>query len=417
MYTNLIWMWGHPEVYILMLPAFGVFSEVVSTFSRKRIASYTSCVLGMVGVSVFALSVWLHHFFTMGAGADVNAFFGVMTMVIAIPTSVLVFTWIATMHKGRIRFNTPMLWFLGFIATFSIGGMAGVLLAVPPADFQLHNSLFLVAHFHTMVIGGVLFGIFAGISFWFPKITGVKLNERIGKYAFWCWLIGFVVAFTPLYVLGIMGATRRLDHYDASTGYQPFYIMALVGGIIIMVGVALQVVQIIASFMQKRHLRDATGDPWDGRTLEWATASPPPFYNFSTIPQVASRDTYWEMKQQGLPGPTYEDIHMPKNTAAGIYIAGFAFLACFAFVWEIIWLAVASIIGIIVVLVVRSFDEDSEYTITADEVREFEEARHKKIPASNPATYGEEDMGLWEFVKIVVKFFLGIVRSKRWRTW
>jgi cytochrome o ubiquinol oxidase subunit 1 len=420
MYTNLIWMWGHPEVYILMLPAFGVFSEVVSTFSRKRIASYTSCVLGMVGVSVFALSVWLHHFFTMGAGADVNAFFGVMTMVIAIPTSVLVFTWIATMHKGRIRFTTPMLWFLGFIATFSIGGMAGVLLAVPPADFQLHNSLFLVAHFHTMVIGGVLFGIFAGISYWFPKITGVKLNERIGRYAFWSWIIGFVVAFTPLYVLGIMGATRRLDHYDASAGYQPFYIMALCGGIIIMIGVALQVVQIIASFMQKRHLRDTTGDPWDGRTLEWATTSPPPFYNFSTIPQVTSRDVYLEMKQQGLPRPAYEDIHMPKNTAAGIYIAGFAFLAGFAFVWEIIWLAIASIIGIIVVLAVRSFNEHSEYTITAEEVEKLEEARQAKVSAvsaANPAKHDEEDMGLGQFVKIVVKFFLDIIRNKRWRTW
>jgi cytochrome o ubiquinol oxidase subunit 1 len=417
MYTNLIWMWGHPEVYILMLPAFGVFSEVVSTFSRKRIASYTSCVLGMVGVSVFALSVWLHHFFTMGAGADVNAFFGVMTMVIAIPTSVLVFTWIATMHKGRIRFTTPMLWFLGFIATFSIGGMAGVLLAVPPADFQLHNSLFLVAHFHTMVIGGVLFGIFAGITYWFPKISGVRLNEKIGRYAFWCWIIGFVVAFTPLYVLGIMGATRRLDHYDASTGYQPFYIMALIGGIIIMVGVAFQLVQIIASFMQKRHLRDTTGDPWDGRTLEWATASPPPFYNFSSIPQVTSRDAYLEMKQQGLSKPAYEDIHMPKNTAAGIYIAGFAFLAGFAFVWEIIWLAVVSIIGIIVVLVVRGFNEHSEYTITAEEVRKFEEARRQKALAADPVKEDEEDMGLWEFVKIVVKFFLDIIRSKRWRTW
>lgn len=417
MYTNLIWMWGHPEVYILMLPAFGVFSEVVSTFSRKRIASYATNVLGMIGVSAFALSVWLHHFFTMGAGADVNAFFGVMTMVIAIPTSVLVFTWIATMHKGRIRFTTPMLWFLGFIATFSIGGMAGVLLAVPPADFQLHNSLFLVAHFHTMVIGGVLFGIFAGISYWFPKITGVKLNERIGKYAFWCWLIGFVVAFLPLYVLGIMGATRRLDHYDAATGYQPFYIMALCGGLIIAVGVALQIVQIIASFIQKRHLRDTTGDPWNGRSLEWATASPPPFYNFSIIPTVTSRDAFWEMKKHDLPAPKYEDIHMPKNTAAGIYISIFAFFACFAFVWDIIWLAVASIIGIIVVLVVRSFDEHSEYTITAEEVQKLEEARHKKTLAFDSAKADEEDMGLVEFIKIVLKFVLDVIRNKRWRTW
>ena len=417
MYTNLIWMWGHPEVYILMLPAFGVFSEVVATFSRKRIASYKTCVWGMIGVSFFALSVWLHHFFTMGAGADVNAFFGVMTMIIAIPTSVLVFTWIATMHKGRIRFTTPMLWFLGFVATFSIGGMAGVLLAVPPADFQLHNSLFLVAHFHTMVIGGVLFGIFAGVSYWFPKITGVKLNERIGKYAFWCWLSGFVLAFVPLYVLGIMGATRRLDHYDAATGYQPFYIMAFCGGLLIAVGVALQIVQIIASFVQKRHLRDTTGDPWDGRSLEWATASPPSSYNFSVIPKVRSRDAFWEMKELGRPEPKYEDIHMPKNTGAGIYISIFAFLACFAFVWDIVWLAAASIVGMIAVLVVRGFDEHSEYTIPAAEVKKMEEDRHQKDLAAGPAKEDEEDMGLIEFIKVVLRFVLDVIRNKRWRTW
>lgn len=254
MYTNLIWMWGHPEVYILVLPAFGVFSEIVSTFSRKRIASYTTLVLGMIGVSAFALSVWLHHFFTMGASANVNAFFGVMTMIIAIPTSVLVFVWMATMYKGRIRFTTPMLWFLGFIAIFAVGGMAGVILAVPPADFQLHNSLFLVAHFHSNVIGGVLFGIFAGISYWFPKIAGFRLNERIGRYAFWCWITGFCLSFIPMYILGLMGATRRLDHYDASTGWQPLYILMFIGGLVIAAGVALQIVQIIASAIQKKTL-------------------------------------------------------------------------------------------------------------------------------------------------------------------
>lgn len=425
MYTNLIWMWGHPEVYILMLPAFGAFSEIVSTFSRKRIASYVSNVLGMIGVSAFALSVWLHHFFTMGAGANVNAFFGVMTMVIAIPTAVLVFTWIATMHKGHIRFTTPMLWFLGFVGVFAVGGMAGVLLAVPPADFQLHNSLFLVAHFHTMVIGGVLFGIFASINYWFPKIAGFRLNERIGRYAFVCWIIGFCMSFIPMYILGIMGATRRLDHYDSSTGWQPFYVLMLIGGIIIMVGVALQVVQIIASFIQKRRLRDTTGDPWDGRSLEWATASPPPFYNFTNIPQVTTRDAYWEMKQQGLPKPTYEDIHMPKNTAAGIYIAAFAFLACFAFVWEIVWLVVVSIIGMLAVFIIRTFDEHAEYTLTAEEVRRLEAERKKKDEAAskpkNPLSHlhinGEEDMGLWEFIKVVVRFGLDVIRNKRWRTW
>lgn len=415
MYTNLIWMWGHPEVYILMLPAFGVFSEVVSTFSRKPIASYMSNVLGMIGVSVLALSVWLHHFFTMGASADVNAFFGLMTMIIAIPTSVLVFTWIATMYKGRIKFETPMLWFLGFIAIFAVGGMAGVLLAVPPADFQLHNSLFLVAHFHSMVIGGVLFGIFCGISYWFPKITGFRLNERIGRQAFWCWVIGFCMSFIPMYVLGIMGATRRLDHYDSSTGWQPLFVLMLIGGVVIMVGVALQLAQILASYIQKNRLLDTTGDPWDGRSLEWSTSSPPQFYNFAVIPRVTTRDAYWEMKHHIVPKPIYEDIRMPKNTAAGIYIAGFAFLTGFAFVWEIVWLAAVSIIGMIVVLVIRSFDEHNEYTMPAAEVREIEEARIKKIPATGGDKHHDIDheMGLGELAVAVSGFIKAIVRNKR----
>ena len=414
MYTNLIWMWGHPEVYILMLPAFGVFSEVVSTFSRKAIASYTSNVLGMIGVSALALSVWLHHFFTMGASADVNAFFGLMTMIIAIPTSVLVFTWIATMYKGRIRYDTPMLWFLGFIAIFAIGGMAGVVLAVPPADFQLHNSLFLVAHFHSMVIGGVLFGIFCGITYWFPKITGIRLNERIGRQAFWCWMIGFCMSFIPMYVLGLMGATRRLDHYDASTGWQPMFVLMLIGGIIIAVGVALQLAQILASFIQKKRLRDTTGDPWDGRSLEWATSSPPQFYNFTVIPSVTTRDAFWEMKNVGLPKPAYEDIHVPKNTAAGIYIAGFAFLAGFAFVWEIIWLAAASIIGVIVCFVIRAFNEHTEYTLSAGEVQQLEEARIKTVPAtsSDKAVDTDEDMSLWELIRFVLAFALDVLQNK-----
>jgi len=413
MYTNLIWMWGHPEVYILVLPAYGLFSEIVSTFSRKRIASYSSNVIGMIGVSVFALSVWLHHFFTMGAGADVNAFFGVMTMIIAIPTAVLFFVWIATMHKGRIRFDTPMLWFLGFVIVFTIGGISGVMLAVPPADFQLHNSLFLVAHFHSNVIGGVLFGVFAGIAYWFPKITGIKLNERIGRQAFWLWLTGFCLSFIPMYILGFMGATRRLDSYDSSTGWQPFYVMMLIGGLVIATAVALQIVQIIASVIQKK--RDVTGDPWDGRSLEWATASPPQFYNFSTIPQVTTRDAFWEMKQQGLAAPKYEDIHMPKNTAAGIYIAAFAFLACFGFVWEMVWLVVVSFVGIIVVFVRRGFDDHSEYTIPAAEVKRLEEARRAKAPSASDAKENEEDMGLWDFVKVVLKFAMNVVRRKPWR--
>ncbi len=418
MYTNLIWMWGHPEVYILMLPAFGVFSEIVSTFSKKRIANYTSNVLGMIGVSVFALSVWLHHFFTMGAGANVNAFFGVMTMIIAIPTAVLFFSWIGTMYKGRIRFDTPMLWFLGFVAIFTIGGLSGVLLAIPPADFQLHNSLFLVAHFHSNVIGGVLFGIFAGISYWFPKIAGFRLNERIGRYAFWFWITGFCMSFIPMYILGIMGATRRLDHYDSSTGWQPLYVLMLLGGIVIAMGIALQIVQIIASVIQKRRLKDTTGDPWDGRTLEWAIASPPPSYNFTVIPEVHQRDAFWAMKQQGRMTHTYEDIHMPRNTASGIYISIFAFLAGFGFVWEIIWLVIASMLGIIICVIARTFNDNIEYTLPATEVEKREKAKGQKAldaPLSKDTDRGE-DMGLREFVIIAVSWAWGVVRYRRWRT-
>jgi len=421
MYTNLIWMWGHPEVYVLILPAFGVFSEVVSTFSRKSIASYKSAVFGMIGVSAFALSVWLHHFFTMGAGADVNAFFGVMTMVIAIPTSVLVFNWIATMYKGRIRFETPMLWFLGFVAVFAIGGISGVMLAVPPINFQMHNSLFLVAHFHSTVIGGVLFGVFCALSYWFPKFTGFRLNERLGRYAFWCWIVGFCMSFIPMYVLGFMGASRRLNHYDSSTGWQPLFILMLIGGIVIAVGVALQLAQILASFIQKKRLLDTTGgDPWDGRSLEWSTPSPPPFYNFVTIPKITSSDAYWEMKKQILPKRSYEDIHMPKSTGVGIYISIFATLASFAFVWDIIWLIVVSLIAIIVIFVIRGFSEDSEYIIPAHEVQRLEEARIAKAPIATNAhenNSSEEDMGLRELIMVVYRFVMDIIKNKRWKKW
>lgn len=426
MYTNLIWMWGHPEVYILVLPAYGAFSEIVATFSRKRIASYKSNLLGLFGVSTLALSVWLHHFFTMGAGANVNSFFGVMTVIIAIPTAVLFFSWIATMYKGRIHFATPMLWFLGFVGVFIVGGLTGILLAVPPADFQLHNSLFLVAHFHSNVIGGVLFGVFAAISYWFPKMTGIRLNERIGRQAFVCWIIGFMLSFIPMYVLGIMGAARRIDSYDSSTGWQPFYILMFIGGLVICVGVALQIVQIIASFMQKRRLRDTTGDAWNGRTLEWATPSPAPAYNFTVIPKVMTRDAFWDMKQRGqhTPPKVYEDIHMPRNTGTGIYISIFAFFAGFGFVWHINWLAIASIIAIIIVSIARTFNENTEYTIPANEVRreeverkKQEEAEAKQKPASGALKINdEEDMSLWQFIKITVGFILGIIRSRKWPT-
>lgn len=376
MYTNLIWTWGHPEVYVLILPAFGIYSEIVSTFSQKKLFSYTSQVLAALGITLMSMLVWLHHFFTMGAGADVNAFFGIMTAIIALPTSVQVFNWISTMFHGKIIFASPMLWFLGFVSTFTFGGMAGVLMSVPPADFQIHNSLFLVAHFHTMIIGGALFGIFAGITYWFPKVTGFKLNERIGKYAFWCWIIGFFTAFTPLYILGLMGATRRLDHYSAASGWQPLFIIAFIGVCIIGLGTLIQVAQVVYSIKHRNENKDTTGDPWNGRTLEWSTLSPAPFYNFAIIPQVTSRDAFWEMKKENKKiKPQYEDITLPKNTALGIYVSIFCFAAGFAFVWHIYWLAVLGIVGAILCVIIRTFDEKTEYVLKATEVAKLEGGR------------------------------------------
>ena len=380
MYINLIWAWGHPEVYILVLPAFGIFSELVPTFSQKRLFGYTSMVVAVLAITLLSFLVWLHHFFTMGAGANVNAFFGIMTAVIAVPTGVKVFNWLFTMYKGRIKLTTPMLWFLGFVVTFTVGGMAGVLMAVPAIDFQVHNSLFLVAHFHTMIVGGVVFGYFAGFTYWFPKVAGFKLNERFGVWAFWCWLIGFLLAFIPLYILGIMGATRRLDHYDASMGWQSLFIVAGVGILVIGLGVLFQIIQIIVSIRDRKQNLDLTGDPWNGRTLEWATSSPPQVYNFAVIPTVSGKDPFWEAKQakKSLLQGRYEDIHLPKNTPAGMYVAGFAFLFGFALVWHIGWMGYLGFVGIIVTLIVRSFEKDTEYRIPAAEVERTEATTHLK---------------------------------------
>jgi cytochrome o ubiquinol oxidase subunit 1 len=375
MYVNLIWAWGHPEVYILVLPAFGVYSEVVSTFSEKRLFGYRSMVAALFAICIFSYIVWLHHFFTMGAGADVNAFFGVMTMIIAIPTGVKIYNWLFTMFRGRIHFTVPMMWFIGFVITFTIGGMAGVLMAIPPADFQLHNSLFLVAHFHTMIVGGVLFGYFAGFNYWFPKVTGFKLNERLGRYAFWCWFVGFLLAFVPLYILGLMGATRRLDHYDPSLGWQQLFIVAAIGVALVLAGLGFQILQIIVSIKQRAQNRDLTGDPWNGRTLEWSTASPAPFYNFAVQPTVSRRDAFWEMKRGEPADPKYEDIVLPKNSPLAIIIAGFALVMGFAIIWHIYWLAIICLVGAIASFIIRSMDDEPEYVLTAAEVKKLEAGR------------------------------------------
>ena len=368
MFMNLIWAWGHPEVYILILPAFGIFSEVFSTFSGKPLFGYRSMVMATMAICIIAFMVWLHHFFTMGAGPNVNAIFGIATMVIAVPTGVKIFNWLFTMYGGRVRFTTPMLWSIAFVVTFVLGGMTGVLLAVPPADFVLHNSLFLVAHFHNVIIGGVVFGLFAGYEYWFPKAFGFRLHEGLGKAAFWFWFVGFIVAFTPLYVLGLMGMTRRMQHYDVAA-WQPWLIVAAIGALLILVGVVFQVLQLVVSIRGRAGLRDATGDPWNGRSLEWSTPSPPPLFNFAVLPSVENEEAYWSTKQKALeqqrlrPEPEYTDIHMPRNNPVGFICAFFATILGFALIWHIWWLVIFAFVCAYATFVVFAWRDEHEELI------------------------------------------------------
>ena len=394
MFNNLIWIWGHPEVYILVLPAFGVFAEVFSTYSGKPIFGYRSMVAATMAICLLSFSVWLHHFFTMGAGPNVNAVFGIASMIIAVPTGVKVFNWMFTMYGGRVRYNVPMYWGIGFIITFIIAGMTGVLLAVPPADFLLHNSLFVVAHFHNVIIGAILFGAFAGYTYWFPKVFGFRLDERLGKAAFWCWFFGFYLAFGPLYVVGLMGMTRRMQHYDNPAWY-PWLLVAMVGALVILAGIILLVAQLVVSIRNREQLRDTTGDPWDGRALEWSTSSPPPPFNFAVLPQVEGLDAYWIMKQrareQGTPGPepVYQDIELPRNSATGFVCAFFATFLGFALIWQIWWLAVLAFIGAFATFVVFAWRDRTEYLIPAAEVaridRENRAARRLALAQVEPA--------------------------------
>jgi cytochrome o ubiquinol oxidase subunit 1 len=379
MFMNLIWAWGHPEVYILILPAFGIFSEVISTFSRKPTFGYRSMVMATMVICILSFMVWLHHFFTMGAGGDVNAFFGITTMIIAVPTGVKIFNWIFTMYGGEIVYATPMMWAVAFIVTFTLGGMTGVLLAVPPADFVLHNSLFLVAHFHNVIIGGVLFGGFAGYNFWFPKAFGFRLHEGLGKAAFWCWVVGFYLAFMPLYVLGLEGMTRRMQHYDVAE-WHPWLLVAAVGALVILAGIILQVIQLAYSIRHRDELRDETGDPWHGRSLEWATPSPPPVFNFAVLPNVEGEEPYWGIKQRALAQmhlsdePEYHDIEMPRNSPTGFICAFFATIMGFSLIWHIWWLVIVSFIGAFATFVVFAWRDQPEYFIPAEEVARIDRA-------------------------------------------
>jgi cytochrome o ubiquinol oxidase subunit I len=376
MYVNLFWAWGHPEVYILILPAFGVFSEVIATFSGKALFSYRSMVLATLAICVLSFMVWLHHFFTMGAGADVNAFFGIMSMIIAVPTGVKVFNWLFTLFRGRVVYRTPVLWSIGFMVTFVIGGMTGVLLAVPPVDFVLHNSVFLVAHFHNVIIGGVIFGAMAGYNYWFPKAFGFTLDEAWGKASFWCWLIGFYLAFTPLYMLGLLGMTRRLQHIS-NPDWRPLLLVAEVGAIVIFLGIVCQVVQLYVSIRTRERRRDLTGDPWNGRTLEWATSSPPPAYNFAVMPKVETIDAFWEMKRQGRTAdePAYETIEVPRNSPVGLVIAFFAAISGFSLIWQIWWIAILCLLAMLVTFMVFGWSENREREISASEMVRLEQGR------------------------------------------
>ncbi|WP_033366255.1 cytochrome o ubiquinol oxidase subunit I [Bordetella sp. FB-8] len=381
MYINLIWIWGHPEVYILILPCFGAFSEIVATFSGKPLFGYKSMVYATSAIGVMSFIVWLHHFFTMGSGANVNAFFGISTMIISIPTGVKIFNWLFTMYRGRVRMTVPVYWTIGFIITFVIGGMTGVMLAIPGADFVLHNSVFLIAHFHNVIIGGVVFGCIAALNYWFPKAFGFKLNETLGKCSFWCWLVGFYFAFIPLYILGLKGMTRRLNHYD-NPEWHPYLVVAWFGAVIIAAGIGFLILQILVSIRDREKNRDLTGDPWGGRTLEWAIASPAPFYNFAHVPHVDHLDQFWEDKENGTAykQPThYEDIHMPRNTAAGPIMGILSMAMGFGLIWHIWWMAIIGFVGMIVTFVVRSYSTDLDYYVPAAEVQATENARYRQL--------------------------------------
>ena len=391
-YANLFWLFGHPEVYILILPAFGVYSEVIAIFSAKVLYGYKSLVFATMSIAVLSFTVWLHHFFTMGQSSNINAAFGTATMLIGIPTGVKIYDWILTMFRGRVRFAVPMLYALAFLILFTVGGLSGILLANPAIDYQVHNSLFLVAHFHNMLIPGLLFGMLAGYHYWFPKAFGFRLDETWGRISFSLWVSGFLFAFMPLYALGMLGVPRReVELFDSA--YMPYTIAAAFGAFLILGALSSLFVQLWISIRHRHMTKAFVGDPWNGRTLEWSTSSPPPEYNFAIVPTVSGRDAFFEQKSQDRAyrhPDAYEDIEMPRNSAVGILIGAGAAATGFGLVWHIWWLAIASFAAICVTVIARSFVRDTTRIIPAAEVRRTEEPWLRAVSEAPMVSRDEE---------------------------
>lgn len=371
-YANLFWLFGHPEVYLLVLPAYGIFSEVFSTYSAKRLYGYKSLVFATMSIAVLSFTVWLHHFFTMGQSPTINIVFGIATMLIAVPTGVKVYDWMATMYRGRIRFTTPMIYAIGFLILFVIGGLSGVILANPTVDFQVHNTLFLVAHFHNVLIPGVLFGVLAGYNYWFPKAFGFRLDERLGKWSAYLWIVGFMLTFFPLYGAGLLGMPRRSFSYMDLT-FKPYMVVAFIGAMVVLCALISLVLQLLVSLRDRQKNRVPVGDPWDGRSLEWSIPAPAPSYNFAELPRVTDRDEFTEAKEQGRayqPPKVYRDIEIPKNNPLGFLLCVLSGILMFALVWYMWWLALLTTLAIIIVVIASTFRWDSEQIIPASKVQQ-----------------------------------------------
>lgn len=375
LWANFFWVWGHPEVYILILPAFGIYSEIISTFSGRNLYGYKSMVGSMVIISVLSFLVWTHHFFTMGQGALTNSIFSITTMAIAVPTGVKIFNWLFTLWKGKIVITTPMLYSLLFIPIFTIGGVTGVMLGMSAADYQYHNTMFLVAHFHMVIIPGVVFAMLAGLHYYWPKMFGFKLNDKIGKVEAWVISMSTLLAFMPMFFSGLDGQARRMYTYSASTGFGFSNMLSFIGAIGLAIGFCLIVYNV---YYSTRHSsRKISSDPWNARTLEWATHSPVAEYNFAITPQVKSVEPLWDAKNRGhelFPG-YYEKIHMPNNSGVPFIMGCIFFAWGFSFVFGMWIPAIITTIGIFACLAHRSFENDHGRYISVNEIQKTETSR------------------------------------------